>query len=74
MSTATTAPPSPPNAPPIPLRTEKQAAEYLGTTPGTLSVWRCTRQVKIPFIKIGKAVRYKQSDLDAFIEANRRAE
>ncbi len=71
MSTATM--PAPAEAPTA-LRTEKEAADYLGTTPGTLAVWRCTRRVVIPYIKIGKNVRYRQSDLDAFVEANRRAE
>jgi hypothetical protein len=28
----------------LPLLDEKQAAELLNVTPGTLSVWRCTRR------------------------------
>ena len=54
---------------PSPLLTSEQAAEILGTTPGNLSVWRCTRKVQIPFVKIGKSVRYRLADLEKFIES-----
>lgn len=49
-----------------------EAAEMLGVAPQTLADWRCTDRVSLPFVKIGaKAVRYRLSDLVAFIEANR---
>ena len=54
------------------LRSCEYAAEFLATTPGTLAGWRCTRVVEIPYVKLGKAVRYRQSDLDAFVAANLR--
>lgn len=50
------------------LMTEQVAAKYLGVHKGTLSNWRSTKKVEIPYVKIGKAVRYKKSDLDFFIE------
>ena len=45
----------------------KEAAKYLGLSPYTLERWRYL--VKGPrFIRVGgKAVRYRQSALDAFI-------
>lgn len=46
-----------------------QAAAYLGVTPRTLEVWRCTKRYKIPFIKVGRLVRYRQSSLDAFLSS-----
>lgn len=49
------------------LNTE-QAAQYLGVTPDTLAVWRCTKRYGIPFVKIGRLVKYKLSDLDNFIQ------
>lgn len=52
-----------------PLFDEKVAAEILGTTPGTLQVWRCKRSMPLPYVKIGRSVRYKMSDLQAFIES-----
>lgn len=48
---------------------EKQAAQVLDVEPGTLSVWRCTKRYKIPFIKVGRLVRYRRSDLDAWLES-----
>lgn len=48
---------------------EKIAAEILGITAGTLSVWRCTRRYALPYLKIGRAVRYRVSDLEAFMES-----
>jgi len=51
--------------------TTKQAAEYICVAEAILTTWRCTKAVRVPFIKIsGKCVRYRKSDLDAFIESN----
>jgi|TARA_B110000967_G_C18475482_1_gene359517 hypothetical protein len=48
-----------------------EASSYLGLKPKTLINNRNTgKGVQIPFIKIGKAVRYKVSVLEAFIEEN----
>ena len=52
---------------PSPLVDEKAAAEILGITPGTMSVWRCVRRYKLPYTKIGRAVRYRVEDLERFI-------
>jgi len=52
---------------PTPLVDEKVAAEILGVTPGTLSVWRCTRRYNLDFVKVGRAVRYRVKDLERFI-------
>lgn len=43
------------------------AAAILGVTPGTLEVWRCTRRYPLPFVKIGRLVKYRRADLAAFI-------
>jgi len=52
---------------------ENQAAEFLTVSPGTLSVWRCTGRYSIPFVKIGRMVRYRQSDLTAWMESRTRS-
>lgn len=52
------------------LLTEKQAAERLQLSPATLQVWRCTRRVNLPFVKVGRLVRYRAEDLQAFIDSN----
>ncbi len=51
---------------------EKQAAERLTVSPGTLSVWRSTGRYNLPFVKVGRMVRYRMSDLDAWIDARSR--
>lgn len=47
---------------------EKQAAEHLTVSPGTLSVWRSTGRYNLPFVKVGRMVRYRRADLDAWLE------
>jgi len=55
------------------LLNEVQAAAILDTSVGTLQVWRSTGRYKIPFIKIGRNVRYKRADLEAWIESRTRS-
>lgn len=46
----------------------KQAAIYLGLSPYTLEKWR-TQGIGPRFVRLGaKAIRYRKSDLDAFID------
>lgn len=51
------------------LNTE-QAAVYLGVTPRTLEVWRCVKRHAIPYIKVGRLVKYRQTDLDAWLASH----
>jgi excisionase family DNA binding protein len=53
------------------LLTEDEAAEVLGVTPQTLSVWRCTRRYSLAWVKCGRLVRYRAKDLEKFIESRR---
>ena len=48
---------------------EKQAASFLQVTPGTLAVWRSQKRYDIRYIKIGRNVRYRLSDLIAWLES-----
>ncbi len=52
-----------------PLLNRKLAARYLGVSPGTLAVWDCTKRYDLKPIKIGRAVRYRRSNLDAFLNS-----
>ena len=52
-----------------PLRSEREAAEYLGVKPTTLQVWRSTKRYPLEYVKVGRLVRYRQSALDAFAQA-----
>ena len=51
------------------LLTNEQAADYLGVTPRTLEVWRCTKRHVIAYIKVGRLVKYRRSELDAWLVA-----
>lgn len=53
------------------LLTSDQAAEFLGVTPGTLAVWRCVARYKLPYVKIGRNVRYEESDLREWLESRK---
>lgn len=48
---------------------ENEAADFLTISPGTLSVWRSTQRYNIPFVKVGRRVRYRQTDLDKWLES-----
>ena len=54
---------------PSPVVSEKEAAILLGVTAGTLSVWRCLRRYPLPYIKVGRAVRYRLADIEAFMQS-----
>jgi len=59
-----------PNKPPPQLLTETQTAELLGISKRTLQTWR-VRDGSIPFIRIGRCVRYRTEDLNSWIDSNR---
>jgi len=44
----------------------KETADYLGCTVSTLYSW--VSQKKIPYVKIGRLVKFDQCDIDAWIE------
>jgi len=50
------------------LITEQRAAEYLGVAPGTLRIWRCTGRVQLPFVRVGRSIRYRVEDVEQFVE------
>ena len=52
------------------LLSNDEAAEYLGIKPNTLTIWRTTKRFEIPYIQIGRKIKYKKSDLDKFLNKN----
>jgi len=55
-----------------PLYDRVQAAQYLGDIrPATLATWASTHRYNLPFIRVGRKIRYRRSDLDAFIASRR---
>jgi len=53
------------------LMTVQQAADYLGLAVSTLNKWRCLGGGPV-FLKMGRAVRYRQKNLDSYIETAER--
>lgn len=52
-----------------PLLSPAEAAEYLHIAAQTLAKWRCQRTYPLPFVRVGRAIRYRLADLDAFLAA-----
>lgn len=50
----------------------RDAAAYLGVAESTLNNWRWHGKRELQYVKIGRIVRYKKSDLDEFISSNSR--
>jgi excisionase family DNA binding protein len=46
----------------------EQAAVYIGLQKHTLDVWRSSGRYGLPFIKVGRRVKYRRQDLDHFLE------
>lgn len=51
------------------LLTEDEAAKELRMSPATLATWRCTGRYPLRFIRMGRSVRYRMQDLEAFIRS-----
>jgi predicted DNA-binding transcriptional regulator AlpA len=51
------------------LLTEVQVGQLLGLSIRTLQAWR-VRRAGPPFVQVGRAIRYRRSDLVSWIDAN----
>lgn len=51
-----------------PLLNTEQVAQILGIKPSTLENWRCTKRVQIPFVRIGRSIRYRQADIQTLVK------
>lgn len=49
-----------------PTITPEEAATFLGISTHTLAVWRSTGRYDLPFVKVGRRVRYRLTDLEAW--------
>ena len=45
-----------------------EAATYLGNKEQTLAVWRSSGRYGLPFVRVGRAIRYRESDLKSWME------
>lgn len=48
------------------LLTPQDVADRLGVSTTTLSTWRCTKRYPLTYVKVGRLVRYRVSDVEAF--------
>jgi len=51
------------------LLTTAPAAEYIGAKAHTLEVWRSTGRYSLPFVRVGRLVKYRRADLDAWLQS-----
>jgi excisionase family DNA binding protein len=49
------------------LLTPQQVADQLGVTLHTLAVWRCEQRYPLKYVKVGRLVRYQESEVERFI-------
>jgi predicted DNA-binding transcriptional regulator AlpA len=49
------------------LVSDEEAARILGQAKRTLSIWRSTGRYNLPYVKLGRRVYYRISDIEAFI-------
>jgi len=51
------------------LLTPVEAAKLLGVSPDTLAVWRCKKRYDLAYVKVGRSVKYREADVEKFIES-----
>ena len=54
------------------LLNRKEAADYLGIKEHTLCVWASESRYDLRYVKVGRLVKYRLSDLAAFVARNTR--
>lgn len=52
------------------LLTPAEVALILNTTISTLSYWRIRGYPYLSYVKVGRLVRYRESDVEKFVSAN----
>lgn len=55
------------------LLTPNDAADMMQVSVGTLQVWRSTGRHSLPFVKVGGCVRYRRSDIEAWLDRRTQA-
>ncbi|MGI6638399.1 MAG: helix-turn-helix domain-containing protein [Desulfobulbus sp.] len=58
----------------IRLLTPEETANMLGIQAQTLAAWRCKRRYPLRYVKLGRAIRYRREDVEAFIAASVRGD
>lgn len=50
-----------------PLISAAEAAAYLGMKAQTLAQWRCAKRHPLPYVKVGRTVRYRLADIETWL-------
>lgn len=53
------------------LLSRQETADLLGVEKHTLEVWATTKRYNLPYIKVGRLVRYRMSDIRSFLESRK---
>jgi hypothetical protein len=56
------------------LMSEVEVAHFLNLRPNTLAHWRLTKLQPLPFIRIGRTIRYRLEDVERFLQQRQVAE
>jgi predicted site-specific integrase-resolvase len=49
------------------LLTPNQVSRILGVKRHTLAVWRCSGRYRLPYVKVGRLVHYRNEDVNTFL-------
>jgi len=52
------------------LLTTEEAAALVDAKPQTLAIWRCTGRHNLPYVRVGRLIRYREADVLAWLDRN----
>jgi predicted DNA-binding transcriptional regulator AlpA len=55
------------------LMPDDETGQMLGVTVGTLATWRSTNRYDLPFVRVGRLIRYRLSDVRQWIDSRTEA-
>lgn len=47
----------------------QQVADWLGVKKTTLAIWRSEKTYRLPYVEVGGRIKYKLTDVEAFIDS-----
>lgn len=45
-----------------------ETSQLISVAQGTLAVWRSTGRYDLPYVKVGRLVRYRRADIEAWLD------
>ena len=45
----------------------QETADHLGLKVGTLAIWRCLKKTELPWVKVGRKIKYRPCDVQSYI-------